>query len=221
MPEKSKSSINNLFVVGGIILAVIVGAVYFFNQNQNLPEPKSDTSTGEASIKEETGDCFIPKKGDAECIVDAVDVTVERIPTNGECRGVRATIQTDMDLAALDPKLQGEVVMQIHPKGQTNDGSADTGVGMGRYSGKEWSTFSFGPDGRVIAKETFSAEIGGRNVIFELKSFADGSCIADEDEMRIKLEMAEGSSGDRVYDIVGASGLMDYLPVNQYPGATR
>lgn len=219
MPEKSKSSINPLFIIGAVIIVVTVAAVYFFNQTPS--RPKSDTTIREASTQEETGDCFIPKKGDTECTVDAVDVKVERVPTGNECRGVRAIIQVDTELVALDLKLQGEVVIQLHPKDQTNDGSADSGVGMS-YRGGKWNIFSFGPGGSKPAEGMFSGEIDGQNVILQLDSFADGSCIADDSEMRIKLEMAEGPTGERVYDIVGyQGGLMDYLPLSRFTGSTR
>lgn len=214
---KSDWNINKIFLLGGIVLVILVVVYFLLGRSSG---PKTGSSTRVATAGEKTGDCFIPKEGDAECIVDIIGVMVERVSTGGECQGVRATIETDKDLEALDPGLQGEVVAQVHPKGQTNDGSADTGVGMGHYSGREWSTFSFGPDGRVIAKETYSAEMGGRTVIFELKSFADGSCISDDAEMRVKLEMAEGSTGSRIYDTV-PGGLMDYLPVGQYPGTSK
>jgi len=53
--QKEKLNINNLFIIGGIVLVVIVAAVYFLNQTPF--GPKSNTSTREATeitIEEET-----------------------------------------------------------------------------------------------------------------------------------------------------------------------
>lgn len=177
-----------------------------------------DDGGGQSSgASEGTDDCFIPKIGQEECIIDVVGAAVERYPAANGCQGVRAEIKTDTDLSALAPQLQGEVVMQFHPKGQTNDGSADTGVGLGHYFGGKWTMFNFGQDGSKPAAGTFSAEIKEYSAVLGLDSFADGSCIADDSEMRVKLEMAEDPAGDRIYDILGFSGgLMEYHAIGDY-----
>ncbi|HAF63918.1 MAG: hypothetical protein UX85_C0004G0205 [Candidatus Beckwithbacteria bacterium GW2011_GWB1_47_15] len=210
---------NNKLAMGILFAVVIIGGVgaWFLlgSKGEGQPAAISTGSGVDTAAEEGMDDCFIPKQGEAECVIDATAVVVERVVTGGRCEGLRATITFDTEMTSLEPQQQGEVVMQIHPRGETNDGSADTGAGVGHYSGGRWLPFSFGPGDSQPAEGTFTAEVEGNTVTLELYEFADGSCITDDSQMRLKAEMTN-PAGERVYDVIGTSDLMEYAPPLSY-----
>ncbi|MDX1607759.1 MAG: hypothetical protein R3251_00915 [Candidatus Spechtbacterales bacterium] len=174
----------------------------------------SDSSLGQA--EEASDDCFVPKQGDVECEVDAIGVSVERVAAEGECKAVRATIDTNINLPGLGRGDKGEMVMQVHRAGSSSDGSSDTGIGIGNY-GAGWNEFKYGPGNTPPPPDSSSIKLEGKTATLQLNSFADGSCINEDDQLRIKFEMTN-NAGQRVYDVVGqpSGALMDYLPVSAY-----
>lgn len=163
-------------------------------------------------LTEAIADCFRVKAGDIACLVDMVVILFVLYAVAGtDCSGLRASIETDSNLEALDPGLDGEVVMGVHPAGASSDGSDDTGVGAS-YGDGSWKPFAFGPGDSMPADGMYAATIESNTAVLELGTLADGSCIEDDAEVRIKFEMNEGPNSDRRYDTFPRD-LMTYASV--------
>jgi len=210
-----------------IILALGLGGVIWWTATHPDQPLIGEGGGGSAQLQEGAGDCFIPKEGPADCVIDIIDVEVDRPTYEGRnwplvpeaaangCEPIRATLTFDTELVALDLQRQGEVVIQVHPSGGTSDGSADTGVGVSRFPGGTLREFSFGPGGINPAPGAVSAQWVGRTATLQVNSFAGGSCIEDGSELRIKAEMTN-AAGERIYDIVGTSELMQYFTIENF-----
>ncbi len=214
---------------------------------------EQDTSDDADSVPAETeDDCFLEEPGeDTECFIDVVDFEVERVPpgaaadddaavgagtgpvavmgrvTGAPCAGVRATLVTADDLEQLGSGPEVLFTMAVRPAGTPGSGnSKDTTVSL-RYRDGGWQEpEALGPGGpsERPAEGTYSGGVEGRNVVLQLHAHNDGSCISDDDGMRLHVFAAEdgfggpGSSNATVYDVVGVEGKFDVKPVGAYVG---
>lgn len=205
---KNESTIS---IVGiGFISLILILSGFQCRLSDLLFGQGPDAILDSVMIEEGPDDCFVPKKGETECLIDAISVKMVRTPAEAECQGVESTITFDTEITALDPQWQGEVVIQLHAPGLPNDGSADSGVGVTLQRGS-WTPFSFGPGGSQLEPGTFDTEIEGQRVILSISRLADGSCIKDDTQTRIKSEASTSHSDDRRYDIVGSSSPSDLM----------
>lgn len=131
-----------------------------------------------------------------------------------ECEGILVTYTVEPAVEELNPAMQGEAAMQVHPEGASD--SEDAGVGMS-YRGGAWSLFAFDRSGPDPAEGTFAGRAEGNTIAFALESYGDGSCILDSDEMRVKIQMERGPLDERVYDLA-LEGLMEYAPISAFVG---
>lgn len=179
---------------------------------------------GETVPAEAEDDCFREEPGrDAECIIDVVEFTVERVPpgataddaaavgsggglvpvmgraTGTACEGLRATFVTAGDLEQLGSGPEVLFTMAVRPAGTPGSGnSKDTNVSL-RYRDGVWQEpEAFGGPGGPgdrPAEGTYSGGVEGRNAVLQLDAHGDESCITDDDGMRLQVSAAEEGFG--------------------------